>query len=487
MKLGSYFKYSLRFLFLQSILTIITIWYFNSYLLSDNFCNYCLDNDFLIQINNNLLEDRNRFFVLLPERFVRINYFLAGFIFLFLVILYSTKFYTYVNELSFSLDRNYIDEFISIYLLWTSTFIIFLTMFRVANLISRGYLFIFTFIVPIILLLFRNSEFISSLLGRSITNENSLIFNLEEDSVFRNLRILTFRNTVNEFQKIDLRDSDKIIKLIDSENKIRNINLIVFNFQDSSNLDSKLENYLINLNKKVLIITKNEIVFNNYFLKRQELVSGYYLTYFNNDIQYGSKYIIKRFLDLSLALIALILLSPLLLSISIYIRILDGGPSIIKQNRVGLHGKQFQMYKFRTMKLDSHNLRDELKDLNKNDNVIFKIENDPRIIKGTQVLRNLSFDELPQLFNVLRGTMSIVGPRPLFEEDTKQFNEKYMRRLNVLPGITGLLQINERNTSEFEIWYKYDIEYIENWSLYLDLKIILRTPFSLFSKNIKGL
>ena len=487
MKLGSYVKYSLRFLFLQSILTIITIWYFNSYLLSDSFCNYCLDNDFLIQINNNLLEDRNRFFVLLPERFVRINYFLAGFIFLFLVILYSTKFYTYVNELSFSLDRNYIDEFISIYLLWTSTFIIFLTMFRVSNLISRGYLFFFTFIVPIILLLFRNSEFISSLLGRSITNENSLIFNLEEDSVFRNLRILTSRNTVNEFQKIDLRDSDKIIKLIDSENKIRNINLIVFNFQDSSNLDSKLENYLINLNKKVLIITKNEIVFNNYFLKRQELVSGYYLTYFNNDIQYGSKYIIKRFLDLSLALIALILLSPLLLSISIYIRILDGGPAIIKQNRVGLHGKQFQMYKFRTMKLDSHNLRDELKDLNKNDNVIFKIENDPRIINGTRVLRNLSFDELPQLFNVLRGTMSIVGPRPLFEEDTKLFNEKYMRRLNVLPGITGLLQINERNTSEFEIWYKYDIEYIENWSLYLDLKIILRTPFSLFSKNIKGL
>ena len=96
------------------------------------------------------------------------------------------------------------------------------------------------------------------------------------------------------------------------------------------------------MNKKVLIITKNEIVFNNYFLKRQELVSGYYLTYFNNDIQYGSKYIIKRFLDLSLALIALILLSPLLLSISIYIRILDGGPSIIKQNRVGLHENNFK-------------------------------------------------------------------------------------------------------------------------------------------------
>jgi undecaprenyl phosphate N,N'-diacetylbacillosamine 1-phosphate transferase len=83
--------------------------------------------------------------------------------------------------------------------------------------------------------------------------------------------------------------------------------------------------------------------------------------------------------------------------------------------------------------------------------------------------------------------MSIVGPRPLFEEDTLLFNERYMRRLNVLPGITGLLQINERNASEFETWYKYDIEYIENWSLYLDLKIMFKTPFALFSNKIKGL
>jgi lipopolysaccharide/colanic/teichoic acid biosynthesis glycosyltransferase len=139
------------------------------------------------------------------------------------------------------------------------------------------------------------------------------------------------------------------------------------------------------------------------------------------------------------------------------------------------------------MKNNSHTLRKDLDDLNKNDGVIFKIENDPRIIKGTSLLRNLSLDELPQLFNVFIGNMSIVGPRPLFEEDTKLFNQKYMRRLNVLPGITGLLQINDRNTSEFEIWYKYDIEYIENWSLYLDLKVILKTPFSLFSKKIKGI
>ena len=85
----------------------------------------------------------------------------------------------------------------------------------------------------------------------------------------------------------------------------------------------------------------------------------------------------------------------------------------------------------------------------------------------------------------LKGEMSIVGPRPLFDDDTQLFDTNYMRRLNVLPGITGLLQINERNTSEFEIWYKYDMEYIENWSLYLDLKIILLTPFSIFSKKLE--
>ena len=487
MRLGSYVKYSVRFLFLQTLLTYLTINYLNSFLVSKDFCEQCVGNSFLIQINNNLWEDRNRFFSFIPEQYINIDIFIAVFIFVFLVILYSTKFYTYVNELSFSIDRNYLDEFISIYLLWTTTFIIFLTMFRVSHLISRGYLFIFTLIVPLILLLFRNSEFISSLLGRSVTNENSITFNLEEDSVFRNLRILTFRNTLKNYRDIDLNNAGKVIELIDNENKKNNVNLIVLNINSKNKISEKLESFLINLNKKVLIISKEEMVFNNYFLKRQENISGYQLNYFNNDIQYGSKYIIKRVLDISLSVFGILFFSPILLGIYIYIRIVDGGPSVIKQNRVGLHGKQFKMYKFRTMKNNAHELREDLQDLNKNDNVIFKIENDPRLLKGTLRLRNYSLDELPQLINVLIGNMSIVGPRPLFEEDTKLFTEKYMRRLNVLPGITGLLQINERNTSEFETWYKYDIEYIENWTLYLDLKIILKTPFSLFKNNIKGI
>ena len=165
----------------------------------------------------------------------------------------------------------------------------------------------------------------------------------------------------------------------------------------------------------------------------------------------------------------------------------DKSPIIIKQDRVGLHGEQFYMYKFRTMRNDSHALRDNLSNLNKRTGPLFKIENDPRIIKGLSFIRTYSLDEIPQLINVLKGQMSLVGPRPLFDDDTDSFDRHYMRRLNVLPGITGLLQINERNTSDFSIWYKYDIEYIENWSLFLDLQIILKTPFAMFSNKIKGL
>jgi lipopolysaccharide/colanic/teichoic acid biosynthesis glycosyltransferase len=138
------------------------------------------------------------------------------------------------------------------------------------------------------------------------------------------------------------------------------------------------------------------------------------------------------------------------------------------------------------MKNDSHKLREDLESLSRGTGPLFKISDDPRLLIGAKFLRRFSIDELPQLINILKGDMSLVGPRPLFEEDTMLFNEKYMRRLNVLPGLTGLLQINERNTDQFSTWYKYDMEYIDNWSLLLDLKIILKTPFSIFSSKIQG-
>ena len=185
-------------------------------------------------------------------------------------------------------------------------------------------------------------------------------------------------------------------------------------------------------------------------------------------------------------MIFLPLICILLGLIALLVLVFNGKPIIFKSNRIGVNGKVFTMYKFRTMYKNSHELRDDLSELNKHTGPLFKLDEDPRVIKGTEKLRKLSLDEIPQMINVLKGEMSIVGPRPLFEEDTKLFEEKYMRRLNVLPGITGLLQINERNTSEFSIWYKYDVEYIENWSILLDLQIILKTPFTIFSSKIIG-
>ena len=469
------------------LLTYFINYYFNNFLIpkEDLFPNL-QGYTFRDQINNNLLEDANRFFPFIDSQLVKLNILIAIFIFIFLVFLYSTKFYTYVNELTYSLDRNYLDEYLSIYLLWTSSLMVFLTVFRFANLISRKYLILLTFIVPIFLLIFRNTEYVSSLLGRSVTDENFITINLKDDSVFRNLRIMTFRKNVKSFDNIDIKNVDQISNIIDNLNKQLNINLIVINFEDKNYIDPKLEEYLINLNKKILLISKNRINFNSLFISRDSKLNNYLLTYFNNDIQYGSKYILKRFLDILISTIAITILLPFMLIIYFYIYYLDGNQVVIKQNRVGLHGNKFNMYKFRTMKKGSHELREELSELNKNDRAIFKLENDPRVIKGAEFLRKFSLDELPQLFNILKGEMSLVGPRPLFEEDTLLFNKLYMRRLNVLPGLTGLLQINERNTSDFSIWYKYDMEYIDNWSLILDLKIILKTPLALLTKNISG-
>ena len=164
------FKYGLRFLVLQTILTSFTIYYFNNFLIGDYYDGYLI-------IRDNLLEDRDRFYPFLSNDFIKSDIYLAAFVFIFLILLYSSKFYTYVNELTFSLDRKMIDEYISLYLLWTTSFFLFIYFFRF-TILSRGYLLIFTLIIPIIMMLFRNSELISSLLGRSVTRENYITFNL---------------------------------------------------------------------------------------------------------------------------------------------------------------------------------------------------------------------------------------------------------------------------------------------------------------------
>ena len=470
MKFNNLIKYIIRFAFLQGLLTFTTIYYFDNFLITNN--------AYKQNIYLNLVEDIQRFLPFVNSNFISVDLILVIIVFIFLIILYSTRFYTYVNELTFSINKNLLDEYFQLYLLWTAYIFTIFYVLRFED-ISRWYLFLFSIFVPVILLIFRNTEFLSSLLGRSIANESFLSVNLDNDSNFRNLRIITFRNSLGNIEHKDLVNDISIIDKIDNVNKEEKINLIILNLDSQNTINSKLEKYLIETNKKVLIISKKQPVFTNKFLFREETIDKSFFTYFNNDIQYGSKYILKRILDITLSFIGLIVFSPIMILLGLYILLVDGYPFYVKQRRVGLHGETFNMYKFRTMKKNSHELRKTMEELNKSDGPLFKIEQDPRILKGLNFARKFSIDELLQFINVLIGDMSIVGPRPLFDDDTQLFDTKYMRRLNVLPGITGLLQINERNTSEFETWYKYDIEYIENWTLYLDLKIILKSKYKL--------
>ena len=479
MKTKNLLKHFLRFIFLQSLITAITILFFDNFLIGS----YREGYDIILR---NLLEDRDRFYPFISNEFIKIDFYLAIFVFLFLVILYSTNFYSIANDLSFITSKSFLDEYIPIYLVWSASLLSFLQITRFTA-VSRGFLVLFTFIVPFVLVLFRNSETLSNILGRNINNETFVSFNLDIESIFRQIKLLQYREEIESF-KLESKDYfEDILKKIEVVNKEKKVNLVVIDLNKETKLPKEFETHILKLNKKILFLSDSALIFSNKFIYRFERLSNRYMTYINTDIQYGSRYIIKRFIDIFISIFGTILTIPLSIYASLFIYFKDGGPIVIKQARVGLHGNNFSMYKFRTMKQDSHKERKNLNNKNEKTGPLFKLNNDPRLIKGAEKLRKFSIDEIPQFINVLKGEMSIVGPRPLFPEDNKFYDSNYIRRLNVLPGITGLLQINERNTDNFDIWYKYDIEYIENWTIGLDLKIILKTPFSIISSKTKGI
>jgi len=185
----------------------------------------------------------------------------------------------------------------------------------------------------------------------------------------------------------------------------------------------------------------------------------------------------KQTIDFFGALLAITLFSPILIFCTIAIRLTSKGPVFFRQQRSGLNGRPFTMYKFRSMVTDAEQRKDELQAYNEMAGPVFKVTNDPRITPIGKFLRRRSFDELPQLFNVLKGEMSLVGPRPLPVDETMQFDElAHRRRLSVKPGLTCLWQISGRNkVTDFKEWVRLDLEYIDNWSLWLDIKILLRT------------
>jgi exopolysaccharide biosynthesis polyprenyl glycosylphosphotransferase len=186
--------------------------------------------------------------------------------------------------------------------------------------------------------------------------------------------------------------------------------------------------------------------------------------------------LIKRGLDVLCSALAFAVLSPLLIAIAIAIK-LDSwdGPVLYRSVRVGKKGQKFTCYKFRTMVSNADALKEKLRHLNQRHGPFFKIENDPRLTTTGTFLRKYSLDELPQLWNVIGGDMSLVGPRPHPVDDCRQYNLEQLRRLDVTPGITGLWQVSSRTDPSFRKNFVDDIEYIENWSLWLDLRILLKT------------
>ena len=185
--------------------------------------------------------------------------------------------------------------------------------------------------------------------------------------------------------------------------------------------------------------------------------------------------LLKRVMDMVMAGLTLVILSPVLLAIAVAVRLDSPGPVFYSSERIGKKGRVFRCIKFRTMVRDAEKRRADVMHMNERDGVLFKIADDPRITRLGRFLRRYSLDELPQFINVFRGEMSIVGPRPPLASEVREYKLSHLRRLDVMPGITGLWQVQARQDPSFDNYISLDVAYVDNWSILLDMKILLRT------------
>lgn len=191
--------------------------------------------------------------------------------------------------------------------------------------------------------------------------------------------------------------------------------------------------------------------------------------------------LLKRVVDIFFSILALIVLAPVLAAVAIAVKLDSHGPILYSSERIGKKGRVFHCTKFRTMVRDAEERRADVMHMNERDGVLFKISNDPRVTNVGRFLRKYSLDELPQFFNVLKGDMSIVGPRPPLASEVQEYKLGHLRRLDVTPGITGLWQVQARQDPSFDSYISLDVSYIDNWSIWLDLKIIVRTILVVFA------
>jgi exopolysaccharide biosynthesis polyprenyl glycosylphosphotransferase len=197
----------------------------------------------------------------------------------------------------------------------------------------------------------------------------------------------------------------------------------------------------------------------------------------------GIDYALKRTFDLVLSVAGLVFLSPVLLAIGLAVKLSSRGPAIYRSVRPGMAGRPFYCFKFRTMREHADQIQADLEPLNEKSGALFKIRHDPRLTKVGRFLRRFSLDELPQLVNVVRGEMSLVGPRPLPMRDFERLEEWHKKRYLVLPGITGLWQVSGRSDLDFDDLVRLDFLYLERWSILLDLSILLKTVPAVLSRR----
>lgn len=190
--------------------------------------------------------------------------------------------------------------------------------------------------------------------------------------------------------------------------------------------------------------------------------------------------ICKRTIDIIGAGLGLILLSPIIAVVACAVKVTSKGPIFFSQKRVGKNGELFEMYKFRSMVVNAEELKGNLEDQNEMSGPMFKIKDDPRVTKVGKFIRKTSIDELPQLWNVLKGDMSLVGPRPSLPKEVEQFDNWMFKRLSVRPGLTCYWQVSGRNNIDFEDWMKLDCRYVDERNLWIDIKLIFKTVFVLF-------
>ena len=199
-----------------------------------------------------------------------------------------------------------------------------------------------------------------------------------------------------------------------------------------------------------------------------------------SSVEFSLYEVVKRLIDVVCSFLGVLVLSPLFIIIAIIIKMTSKGPVFFSQKRVGKNGKEFDMYKFRSMVVNAEELKEKLAAQNEMSGPMFKMKDDPRVTKVGKFIRKTSIDELPQLLNVLKGDMSLVGPRPSLPKEVAQFEDWMYRRLEVKPGLTCYWQVSGRNNIDFEDWMNLDIKYVDERNLWIDIKLIFKTVGVLF-------